>query len=292
MNTQQGGTENSFAATSRMGVPVGRNLTNPALRTLAPFNGSIGFDDIANIFVVGVGDSWTSSTSSGIYTATAPIAPIDGNAIIVDNGLNTIGLEYANTIFPGIVSIAAQSFSGVKTFASGIVAGGTNYSVVAPIVAINNNGLVINNVLNTLTLQIADATHNGIITTTSQMFSGVKIFSSGIVAAGTNYTADTVIAATDNNGIIINNITSSIRLEEADLTHNGIVNTTSQTFGGLKMFPTGIVAAGTNYLANNSILAIDNRGIVINNTTSSIVLEEADASHYGIITTLVNHLED
>ena len=75
--------------------------------------------------------------------------------------------------------------------------------------------------------------------------SGVPVFISstgqlGTVGEGVNYTAIAPIAATDNNGIIINNSTSQINLEFADATHNGIVSTTNQTFTGTKTFATAV----------------------------------------------------
>jgi hypothetical protein len=100
----------------------------------------------------------------------------------------------------------------------------------------------------------------------------------GISAAGTNYTVSNSVAAIDNKGILVNNTISVITMEEADVTHNGIVTTAAQTFGGVKTFSSGIIAAGTNYLAAASVVATNNNGIIINNVTSTITLEEADAT--------------
>ena len=59
-------------------------------------------------------------------------------------------------------------------------------------------------------------------------------------SAASNYTATAAVAATDNNGIIINNTTHQIKLEFADATHNGIVSTTTQDFNGVKIFLTEV----------------------------------------------------
>jgi len=52
------------------------------------------------------------------------------------------------------------------------------------------------------------------------------------------------IAATDNNGITVNNTTHVIKMEFADATHEGIMSIADQTFGGTKHFPTGISVSG------------------------------------------------
>jgi hypothetical protein len=54
------------------------------------------------------------------------------------------------------------------------------------------------------------------------------------------YTATAPIAATDNNGIIVNNGGGTLGLEFADTTHNGIVSTTGQSYAGVKFFTNGI----------------------------------------------------
>ncbi len=52
----------------------------------------------------------------GIYNATAPLDGADANGIIIDNILSEMTLQYTNATYPGIVSVAAQTFAGTKTF--------------------------------------------------------------------------------------------------------------------------------------------------------------------------------
>ena len=125
-----------------------------------------------------------------------------------------------------------------KPVSSGGGSGGI-YDAIAPTLASDNNGVIIDNVLNQIHMEFADATHNGIVSTVAQTFGGTKTFSA-IVAPGTNYTTLAPITATDNNGITIDNALKQIVLEMADITHNGIVSTATQIFGGSKSFANGI----------------------------------------------------
>mgnify|MGYP001568836308 CR=1 FL=1 len=93
-----------------------------------------------------------------------------------------------------------------------------------------------------LNLQPASASFPGVVTTLAQTFSGVKSFPNGIIADGTNYTALNPTAGTAaNDGLLINNPASTINLEFADETHNGILSTTIQQIAGRKVFNDSII---------------------------------------------------
>jgi len=160
---------------------------------------------------------------------------------------------------------------------------GTNYTIGAPIASVDTNGLLINNTASTLQAEIADATHPGIVTSGAQILGGTKSFPDGIVANGTNYAVAAPIAPTDSNALIINNVLNTIELENADLTHPGIVSTAAQSFGGTKTF-TAIVAPGANYSTGAPVVASDANALIINNTTNVIQGQISDATHPGIIT--------
>ena len=90
-------------------------------------------------------------------------------------------------------------------------------------------------------MEFADATHNGIVSTVAQTFSGVKTFTDGFIAPGTNYTTIAPTAGTvANDGLVINNSLKQINLEFADGTHNGIMSTVAQNLAGTKIFNNGI----------------------------------------------------
>lgn len=106
-----------------------------------------------------------------------------------------------------------------------------------------------------LNLEPASALFPGIVTTGAQMFSGVKTFSS-IIAPGTNYiTIDPTSSTVNNDGIFIDNSLNQINLEFADGTHNGIVSTGAQTFGGPKTFTTiSLSGVGNNVFGADLLL--------------------------------------
>lgn len=58
---------------------------------------------------------------AGGYAVALPTASVDNNAILVSNGTGTIQMEYADGTHPGILSTAAQTISGAKTFQNGLI---------------------------------------------------------------------------------------------------------------------------------------------------------------------------
>ena len=53
----------SVSATQTLSVPIGKNLTNPATRTLTPLAGSIAFDSGLQKLFVGTATGWQQVTS-------------------------------------------------------------------------------------------------------------------------------------------------------------------------------------------------------------------------------------
>jgi hypothetical protein len=259
-------------------VPIGRNLAGPN-PSLSPLDGSVAIDSTSQNLYYVVGNVWRTFVSSTLSVGPVGAAP-NANAATVSGSV--LNLQPASVGFPGVVTTGAQVFNGTKTF-SAIVAPGTNYTAVAPLVATDNNSFIINNSTNQIAVEFADATHNGIVSTVAQSFNGTKTFTA-IVAPGTNYATVAPVVAINNNGFTINNTTNQIAAELADATHNGIVSTAAQSFGGTKTF-TAIVAPGTNYAAVAPIVATDNNSFTINNTTNQIAAELADATHNGVVST-------
>lgn len=88
--------------------------------------GSLGRINIGAVGVpVYIDDVLFNPGLMGGYSAVAPIAATDNNGIIVDNTLHQLKLQYASSTRPGILSTAAQTIPGFKTFASGLTAGVT-----------------------------------------------------------------------------------------------------------------------------------------------------------------------
>lgn len=106
----------------------------------------------------------------------------------------------------------------------------------------------------TLTLQPADSTHPGLVTTAAQTIAGAKTFSGNITAAnlsGTN-TGDLTVAAVGStpnaNGV---SLTSQVlNLEPASGTLPGVLTALAQSIGGVKTFLTHLIrASGTGITA-------------------------------------------
>jgi hypothetical protein len=82
------------------------------------------------------------------------------------------------------------------------------------------------------------------------------------------YSAGAPTGATDQNGILIDNVDLMINLEFADATHNGIVSATGQQFGGFKEF-TAITAPYDNILLDNVAFGTNALASITNGTNNT-----------------------
>lgn len=125
--------------------------------------------------------------------------------------------------------------TGIKSASFGSTPGSAGYTLDYVNVAPNRREF-------RLTLQPADATNPGGVSTTAQTFAGNKTFSGSISASnfsgtssGTN-TGDVTLSAIgstpNNNGATLTG--QALNLEPADATHGGILTTGSQTIAGNK----------------------------------------------------------
>ena len=100
----------------------------------------------------------------------------NANAASLNSGV--LNLQPANGSFGGVVTTAAQTFAGLKTFTNGISAPG----VIAGLSAIGNspnaNGASVSG--SNLSLQPASVSFGGVVTTSAQEFNGLKTFNDGI----------------------------------------------------------------------------------------------------------------
>lgn len=172
-------TSNVISAIGMAKVPIGTGL-NGGTPSLPLIDGTIAVNATNNqLYYVG-GNSWKAATGDLVTLAAVGAAPNVNGASIVGQVLN---LQPASGSFPGVVNTLAQAFSGVKTFNNGIIADGTNYIAANPTAGTAaNDGILINNPANTINLEFADDTHNGIVSTVAQNFNGVKGFSQGLIA--------------------------------------------------------------------------------------------------------------
>lgn len=158
----------------------------------------------------------------------------------------------------------------------------------------NNDGASLSS--GTLTLQPADATHPGGVSTTTQSFAGNKTFTGTIAASnfsgtssGTN-TGDVSLSAfgsTPNaNGASLTG--QALTLQPADATNPGGVSTTTQSFAGNKTF-TGTVAASNLSGTNTGDITLAAVGAVPSANGASLsgqtlTLQPFDGTHPGVVT--------
>lgn len=124
-----------------------------------------------------------SGTNTGNVTLGAIGAAPNANAATLTG--QQLVLQPASNLFGGIVTTGAQTFAGAKTFASTISAAnlsGTNtgdVSITAIGAVPNANGASLAG--QALTLQPANASFGGVVTTGTQTFAGLKTFNTGIL---------------------------------------------------------------------------------------------------------------
>ncbi len=152
---------------------------------------------------------YPANTTTGSVSATTiafGVGALDGlaaNASGASVSSTSIFMQSATATFPGLVNSTSQTFSGVKTFSSGVtsllVTGSISATGVisgANVSGSNTSDLSLAVVGNTpnanggsiaasqiLTLQPADATHGGVVSTASQTFAGSKSFTASILSA-------------------------------------------------------------------------------------------------------------
>jgi len=181
-------------------------LTGQALN-LQPANGSFpgvvttGAQTFAGAktFTGAISASNISGTNTGNVTLAVIGAVPNANAATLTG--QVLNLQPANASFGGVVTTGAQTFAGAKTFTGAISASnfsgtssGTNSGDVtlAAIGAIPNaNGASLGG--QALTLQPANASFGGVVTTGAQTFAGAKTFSGAMTT--TSITASGLITA-------------------------------------------------------------------------------------------------
>ncbi len=264
-----------------------------------------GSDGSTSISVVGDGTSEadvsggeedTIPPAAGVNTTDVTLAAVGStaNANAASLSGQVLNLQPASATLPGVVTAGTQSFGGAKTFTGAISASnlsGTNTGNLTLATAGStpaDAGASISG--QALTLQPADATHAGLVSTTTQSFAGAKTFTGAISASnlsGTNTGDQTTTAAlssstnknlvTDAQLTVIGNTSGTnsgditlatvgstpanagaslsgqvLTLQPADATHGGAVSTGTQTIAGAKTFSAKSVhSAGINLGTND-----------------------------------------
>jgi len=93
-----------------------------------------------------------------------------------------IGQQLTGSIFIGKPAIGPDPQTPVyidgELYNSAVASG---YSAVAPVVAVDANGIIVDNILGEIKMEIADATHSGIVTSVAQTFAGDKTFNNNLL---------------------------------------------------------------------------------------------------------------
>ena len=202
----------------------------------------------------------------GGLTIQPPIPAVDANALELFGDFLTA--QFADTNYPGVVSIGAQSFAGLKSYPDGIhvaqITGvvdingspyppGATLTIGSPIAAVDANVLQISG--STLVAEYASATEPGVLSSGTQSVLGAKNFVTSLQTPTLSCPALTSVStingspypptspnimvvapvnATDANGMILSG--NNLGLEYCSQTEPGILSNTSQNIGGEKFF--------------------------------------------------------
>lgn len=174
------------------------------------------------------------SGNTGSQTGVAYSVNLDGAAKSSQGGVIgsfTFYQQSADQTFPGLVSSAAQTFSGVKTFNSQPVLAG----------------------LGSAPLRVAsDVVITGSISLTNEV-SG-RLPEDNLSSTSAAYLVGPLDgAAASGNAAVIGSY--SIYMQSASATNPGIVSSASQTFGGIKTFNAGVYPSGNVYLPAGAVTA-------------------------------------
>jgi len=219
---------------------------------------------------------------------------------------SVITLNQATATTGGVVTNTTQTISGNKTFSGTISASNlsnTNtgdVTLAAVGVVPNANGASLSGQV--LTLQPADGTNPGLVSTTTQTFAGNKTFTGTIAASNLSNTNTgdvtlAVVGAVPNaNGASLSG--QVLTLQSADGTNPGLVNITTQTFAGNKTF-TGTISAsnfsGSSSGANTGDVTLAATGSTPNANGASLsgqvlTLQPADGTNSGLMSTTTQTL--
>jgi hypothetical protein len=191
--------------------------------------------------ILSLNNTWTGTNTfqiaiitsgSGLLANTIPATSIQNQSI--NNSQIAIGYFLMNN--------TAQSFGGIKTFTAPIITSGASITTNT----INALSIVNNSITNT---QISAGFL--LINTSNQSFSGIKTFISPIMTSGSNITTNTIPALAIVNASIDNTQIASGFL---------LINTSNQSFSGIKTFISPIITSGSNITTNTipALAIVDN----------------------------------
>ena len=145
----------------------------------------------------------TSSTTatwqniSGGLSVIAPTAATDANGAILSG--STLQLEFATATNPGILSVAAQTLAGAKTFSSAVIINPVNNQIVLGVTNTTTINAVAPASSRTYSMPDTGANSSFVMTDGTQTINGSKTFSSAVII---NPVTNQVVLGTTNTTTI------------------------------------------------------------------------------------------
>lgn len=245
----------------------------------------------SNITITPSGQNLIIAASGGGGSGFDTIGTFDTGVASTD-GLNASGTtlfaQSADPTHPGMVNIGTQSFAGNKTFTGTIAASNLSGTNTGDVTIGTANGLSLSG--QALSLQTADASHTGALTSTDwSTFNGKQaaLTIGNLTDVGTDG-----ITITGGTGAVIGSGTS-IAQHVADTTHNGYLSSTDwNTFNGKQAagnYITGltgdVTASGPGSAASTLATVNSNVGTFASVTVNGKGLVTAAAALSGDATT-------
>ena len=284
LNTAVGGTVLRANITGSHNTGLG---INALINSLSNDNTALGASTLT-VLTTGQNNIAVGYLSGNTITTTSNNIDIGNTGVLGDSGvirLGVVGTQLKN-FQAGIRGVTPDAADGLPVYVSstgqlctvGTAPAGSNYTAVAPIAATDANGIIINNTLSTLTLELATAAQPGIVSTAAQTFAGVKTFSSAPTFSSLT------TAGILHNSVTTGAVTSSLIVNADVHASAAIVDTKLATIStALKVSNSATTA--TNNDTASAIVARDGSGNFSANTIAlnGIISLNTTTSTAGII---------
>ncbi len=181
---------------------------------------------------------------------------VEGDLYVGDDGIFTGDITAANISGTNTGNVTLATVGASPTAAGATLSGATGQ---------------------VLTLQPADGTNAGVVSTTTQTFAGAKTFTGAISASnlsGTN-TGNVTLATVGSSPAAAGASLSGqvLTLQPADGSNAGVVSTTTQTFAGTKTFSAAVVTGNLTVDTNTLVVDSTNNRVGVVTTSPSVPLE-------------------
>lgn len=210
------------------------------------------------------------------------VAPLDVSSAVASAGTGLLAarddhshhIAFAGPATAGIVATTAQTFAGVKTFSSGILAPGLDVAAAATLVLGGTTATEVD-LASALVLTKALGNFQAVGTIQGSNLDPTFTGAAGGSAAGTN-TGDITLAAVGaipaaEGASLVGQV---LTLQPADATFPGVVTELAQTFGGVKTFSSAILTPGLD-VAAAAILILGGTTATEVDIASALVLTKA-----------------